>query len=221
MAEGTQTPDAPAFSFTSAVTVCVDFKNPHSYFAKGPSYELESDFDLRIDWQPLLVAPMTRPTTRVVDETRGTRHRRMRAEYYERDLQRYARVRGLTVKKLYRNPDSTTAGAGLLWVKRFPDDIVRGYIDRVFERYWGELLDIEDPSAIGRLLDEIGGEGDNFVEYAKSEGVIELQKRQAALRAAGLFNVPGYVVRGEIFYGRQHLPMIRWLLADRGGTGPI
>ena len=91
MAEGTQTLDVPAFSFTSAITLCVDFKNPHSYFAKGSSYELESDFDLHIDWQPLLVAPMTRPTTRVVDENRGIRHRRMRAEYYEKPSERRRR----------------------------------------------------------------------------------------------------------------------------------
>lgn len=221
MTEITQTPDVPAFSFTSAVTLCVDFKNPQSYFAKDPSHTLESDFDLRIDWQPMLVPAMTRPPTRVADENRGTQHRRMRGEYYEKDLQRYARVRGLTLKNIYRNPDSTTAGAGLLWAKRFSADIVRGYVDRVFDRYWSELLDLEDPLAIGHLLDELGAEGNKFVEYARDEGGFELRELQGALRAAGLFNVPGYVVQGEIFYGRQHLPMIRWLLAGRPGKGPI
>lgn len=221
MTEDTQTQEVPAFVFQSVVTLCVDFKNPQSYLAKDLSYELENEFDLRIDWQPLLVPPMTQPRPQAAGEDRGTQHRRMRAEYNERDLKRYARVRGLTVENIYRNPDSTIAGVGLLWVKRFSEDIVRGYVDGVFDHYWSEVLNIGDPLAIGRLLDEIGAEGEGFVEYARSEGVVELRERQAALRSAGLFNVPGYVVQGEIFYGRQHLPMIRWLLSGRTGNGPI
>jgi 2-hydroxychromene-2-carboxylate isomerase len=41
------------------------------------------------------------------------------------------------------------------------------------------------------------------------------------LHEAGLFNVPGYVVDEEIYFGRQHLAMIRWLLTDKQGHPPI
>ena len=221
MAENAPTSDVPAFSFTSPVTLCVDFKNPQSYFAKDPSYELADELGLHIDWQPLLVPAMTRPKPEADNEDRGTQHRRRRAEYYEKDLKRYAGVRGLTLDNVYRNPDSTTAGVGLLWVKRFSEDIIRAYIDGVFDRYWCDVLNIESPLAIGSLLDEIGADGAGFIDYAAGEGVSQLQSRQAALRGAGVFNVPGYVVQGEIFFGRQHLPMIRWLLSGRAGNGPI
>jgi 2-hydroxychromene-2-carboxylate isomerase len=39
----------------------------------------------------------------------------------------------------------------------------------------------------------------------------ELQER---LSAAGVFNVPAYVLRGgETFFGRQHLPLIEALVS--------
>ena len=41
------------------------------------------------------------------------------------------------------------------------------------------------------------------------------------LRSAGLFQVPAYVVEDEVFYGRQHLPMIGWILDGRSGPVPI
>jgi 2-hydroxychromene-2-carboxylate isomerase len=41
------------------------------------------------------------------------------------------------------------------------------------------------------------------------------------LQERGLFQVPAYLVEEEVFYGRQHLPMIRWILAGRSGPIPI
>ena len=43
---------------------------------------------------------------------------------------------------------------------------------------------------------------------------------QEAVFAAGIFGVPGYVVAGEYFWGREHLPMVRWLLLGRQGPAP-
>jgi len=37
---------------------------------------------------------------------------------------------------------------------------------------------------------------------------------------AGVFGVPSYVIDGELFFGREHLPMVRWLLGGKRGTAP-
>ncbi len=50
--------------------------------------------------------------------------------------------------------------------------------------------------------------------------VIHGEIQNAALEA-GIFDVPSYLIDGEIFLGRQHLPMIRWLLSDRRGQPPV
>jgi 2-hydroxychromene-2-carboxylate isomerase len=34
------------------VTVYIDYKSPYAYLAKDPAWELEREFDVRLDWLP-------------------------------------------------------------------------------------------------------------------------------------------------------------------------
>ena len=115
-----------AGSLGDAPAVCIDFKNPKAYLALRPTYALEDELGIAFDWWPALVSPMSRPSEEQPREDRGTRHRRIRAQYYERDIRRYASVYGLQLGDLHRNPDATVASIGLLWVKQFaPASLVR------------------------------------------------------------------------------------------------
>ena len=58
-----------------------------------------------------------------------------------------------------------------------------------------------------------------FLAYVKGEGRREHDDLQAQLHGAGIFGVPTYVIDGEVFFGREHLPAVRWLLGEVG-TGP-
>ncbi len=213
--------EATTHSFDAKLTVCVDFKSPQAYLAKDSTYELADELRVEIDWLPLIVAPVPAPELASDGDDRGTRHRRFRAEYFERDIQRYARHKGLEIRDTYRSPDSALAGIGLLWVKARSQGLVRDYMDRVFERYWKHELDIEDAASIAGILEEIAVDAEGFSAYLAGEGKRALEQLQSGLRNAGLFNVPGYVVDGEVFFGRQHLAMIRWLLSGKEGDAPI
>ena len=37
---------------------------------------------------------------------------------------------------------------------------------------------------------------------------------------AGMYGVPTYVVGDDVFFGREHLPYIRWLLSCKSGPAP-
>ena len=54
-----------------------------------------------------------------------------------------------------------------------------------------------------------------------SEPRSEKIPRAATLAEAGVGGVPAYLTCGEVFLGRQHLPMIRWLLEGEKGPVPI
>ena len=43
---------------------------------------------------------------------------------------------------------------------------------------------------------------------------------QEKIFAAGIFGVPTYVVEEEIYFGREHLPRVRWILEGRKGPAP-
>jgi 2-hydroxychromene-2-carboxylate isomerase len=35
-----------------SITVYIDYKSPYAYLAKDPAWELEREFDVRLDWLP-------------------------------------------------------------------------------------------------------------------------------------------------------------------------
>jgi 2-hydroxychromene-2-carboxylate isomerase len=201
------------YRFTAPLSVALDVKNPHAFLAVDPTYALVDELRVDVEWLPVVGPPLRVPPS---GEDRGSRHRRARAIYRERDLQRYAEVRGLTLRNIYRAPDSTLAGMGLLAARARSDAAIRRYLDIAFEGHWRESLDIEDEAAIAGALAESGVDPGGFVCDRS-----EFDALQESLRAAGLFDTPAYVVEGELFLGRAHLPMIRWILRGRAGPAPI
>ena len=75
---------------------------------------------------------------------------------------------------------------------------------------------LDDVQAIGEILTLLGAPG--FEPGAMHE---ELNTVRATLEAEGVFSVPMYLVEGQVFQGREHLPMIRWLLAGERESVPI
>ena len=193
------------------LTVGIDLKSPECYLALGPTRALARDLAIEVDWLPVVTAPR-RPAPEGDD--RGARHKQHRATYRALDLARYARAAGITLRDPGRSPDSTLAGMAMLAAKAHSDAALAGFLDRAFERYWAAELDLEDHGALRALLGEVG-------VAAFDEDAPGFETLQASLAEAGLFDAPAYLVENEVFNGRAHLPMIRWILQGRVGPGPI
>lgn len=195
--------------------VVIDFKSPQAYLAIGPTCALAGEFGITIDWQPLIVTPSKTAAAPPSGDDRGARHRRFRADYLDRDIARYAADRGLAIGGLRRRTDSTLAAIGLLWAQRQGPSLVRAYVERVFEGYWQEALNIEDEGSIQALLTEIGAPVSGFEAFVKGDARTKLARIQSELRDMGVFEVPTYLLNDDTFLGRQHLPLIRSRLAPR------
>ena len=195
--------------------VVIDFKSPQAYLAIGPTCTLADELGITIEWQPLIVTPSKTTALASSGDDRGARHRRFRADYLERDIARYAADRGLTLGGLQRRTDSTLAAIGLLWAQREGPARARAYVERVFERYWRESLDIEDERSIRAVLAGIEATGPGFEAFVKGEGRAELARIQSELRDKRVFEVPTYLVNNDTFLGRQHLPLIRSMLSAK------
>jgi 2-hydroxychromene-2-carboxylate isomerase len=92
-------------------------------------------------------------------------------------------------------------------------DKLRPFHDMAFERFFRRELEAEDPAAVAALLQEAGVDGDGFIDYQAGPGRAELERIQRDAEEMGVFGVPTFVLEGEIFWGREHLPLIRDLLA--------
>ncbi len=210
----------------SRLIVYVDFKSPYAYLAKDPTFRLADDLGIDVDWRPLtLDIPSYLGSARLkasgaVSESRRTPEQWHRVRYAYRDARRYANLVGLTVRGTTKIWDSSLASIGLQWAKGRGDEALRSYIDLTFERFWKRELDIEDVSVVAGVLAEAGAEPDGFVDFARGEGRADHELMQQRIFAAGIFGVPSYVLERELYFGREHLPRLRWLLTGRRGLCP-
>ena len=204
------------------ITVYTDYKSPYAYLAKDLAYELERDFSVRLDWRSyILDIPSYLGSARVdaagnVLEQARNAHQWRRVRYSYMDCRRQARQRGLTIRGTQKIWDLTLAAAGMLFAQRTGDAMFRRYHDTVFERFWQRALDIESPDAIADVLSASGANAQGFVDRIDAlKADVEAISREA--EAIGVFGVPTFVLDKEIFWGREHLPDIRDILA-RAGT---
>ncbi|MDE0061274.1 MAG: DsbA family protein [Gammaproteobacteria bacterium] len=210
----------------SPLIVYMDFKSPYAYMALEPTYQLEDDLGIEIDWRPLtLDIPSFLGSARVDNKGRVTESRRSdeqwaNVRYAYRDTKRTARHRDIILKGTVKIWDSSLAAIGLMWVKAHGRDSLKSFFFNVYEKFWKRELDIEDVAVIEAMLDAAGTQVAGFRQYASGEGRRVHDSLQDSLHPAGLFGVPSYVVDGQIFFGREHLPAVRWCLEGREGPAP-
>ena len=201
------------------LTVYIDYKSPYAYLAKDAAYQLARDFPVRLDWLPYVLdipsflGSATLDAEGLIVEQSRNPHQWRRVRYSYMDCRRQARKRGLVIRGPRKIWDSTLAAAGLLWAKRQGDDVLRRYSDITFERFWKRELDIEDAAVVAAVLREAGAKPTGVADYLAGEGRREVARVSRAAEAQGVFGVPSFVLEGELFWGREHLPDIRNLLA--------
>ena len=147
----------------------------------------------------------------VLEESRNA-HQWRRVRYSYMDCRRQARKRGLVIRGPQKIWDSALAAAGMLYAQRAGDAVFRRYHDAVFERFWRRELDIEDVAVIAAVLTEAGADGAAFAVQAQA-GRDEVAAISRAAEAVGVFGVPSFIVDDELFWGSEHLPDIRAMLA--------
>ena len=206
--------------------VYMDFKSPYAYLAKDPTWQLEDDFGIAIDWRPLtlnipsfLGSAKVNETGKVVEANRTPRQWQG-VRYAYMDAKRYARLKDILIYGPRKIWDSSLAGIGMLWTKRSGRDVLKSYMDIVYERFWRRELDIEHEAVVAGVIAEAGGDERGYLAFVEGEGRREHDDLQAQLHGSGVFGVPSYVIEGEVFFGREHLPAVRWLLGGRQGPAP-
>src|SRR5947208_1527840 len=151
-------------------------------------------------------------TGRVLEAQRPP-HQWRSVKYSYMDCRRQARKRGLTIRATQKIWNSQLALIGMLYAKRQGEAVLHRYNDITFERFWKRELDIEDPAVVTEVLAEAGADTTGFAAYREGGGPAELERICREAEAKGVFGVPSFMLDGELFWGREHLPDIREMLA--------
>jgi len=208
-------PDSPA----AELTVVRDLRHPLADLALHPAIAFARARGLAVDWLPRANEPLRPPSTPTPQDDRGTRHRRHRAHMIAREIAVYAEAQGLVLKEPYRDDPASAAELAWLFVRETAPDRLEPFLVDLFHRSWSLDLDADDHDAVSAVVADAGCDVARFAAWVQTEGPRVAAEVDRRLADAGVFNVPAFLVEDQVFYGRQHLPMIGWLLD--GGRGPV
>ena len=206
----------------AALVAYIDFKSANCRLALGPTLELADAVGAAVDWRPFHVQPK-RSKTGAADASRSAVHARVRADYRRREQALYARNQGIELIHPPLEGDGFAANAGLLWLRRQGAEAgqCRAYVTQVFEEVWAGRMDPADAQATAAAIAAAEGDGTGFGAYLTGSAQGELDAVVAEARALGANDTPAFVVGGELYIGRQHLPVIRWWLTGQVGEPPV
>ena len=195
---------------TKSLTVCVDFKSAGAYLAVQSTIAMARDAGIDLQWRIIHTPALREPIDPGAKPDRGTLHKYTRGRYVVDDLQRYA---AHELDGLHDAQRSDFAGAGLLWVIDKQGD-ADAYITAVFARFWQQRENIDSVAAIGEVLAGLGIEVTGFAEFVEAAGTAQAQTQREDMAGQGVSVSPTYLLDGEPFQGRQHLPLLRSLMTQ-------
>jgi 2-hydroxychromene-2-carboxylate isomerase len=129
------------------------------------------------------------------------------------DVRRQANRAGLTIRGTQKIWDTRLVSIALLYAKRTAPARVDAWLDAVFAPFWRRELDVERGDLIEQTLRAAGIDARGFAEFTGGDGVRELERVMAEAHARGVFGVPSFLLGAELFWGREHLPLIAERLA--------
>ncbi len=186
------------------ITLYTDFKSPAAYLALKPTLALIAEHEVAIRWLPYSTKQEAVPAEKTA-ETKTETHFRIRAKLRRDTHLRYAGVQGVPMNFRDTPGETDVALATLLAL----EGDALPFVETAFRAYWVEGADLNDTRTVRRFLEEC-----NFTVSGEAvEASLEkLPAHQLAAEKRGIVDAPAYVVRDQIFIGREHLPWIRSIL---------
>ncbi|MGI9592149.1 MAG: DsbA family protein [Myxococcota bacterium] len=210
---------------SARLAVYLDLKSPYAFIAVGPTRDMVRALEVDVDWRPFTLdipsylgsAKLARDGKRVASSNR-TPQQWTGVRYAYRDARRYANLTGKTLRGTEKIWDSSLAGIAMLWAKQ------RGgfdrFLDLAYAAFWKRELDIEDRGVLERALADAGVAAEGFRAWAEGPGRELHDQINRAAFDAGVYGVPTYLVEDEMWFGREHLPRVAWILGGRKGPAP-
>ena len=192
------------------IILYTDFKSPAAYLALKPTLALIEEYSLDTKWLPYITKQEAIQAQQEIESKTET-HFRVRAIARRDTHLRYAEVQGTQMNIPDVPGETDLALAALLLMNEDPVP----FIESAFRAYWTEGADLNDEATVRGLLEASGYEPNQF-DLAGARA--KLPDHQLATEEAGVVDTPAYVIDGQIFIGREHLPWIRSLLGGDPAT---
>ncbi len=190
-----------------------DCSSPWTYLAFHRIEDVVQRAGASIVWRPILVGGVFNAVNDSVYESR--RNPVMpKLRWYVKDLQDWASFYGIRIGQPPVFPvNSVKAMRGAIVAERHA--LLERWSRRMFESYWGDLLDISQDDVLRPVVEEIGLDPATFFAAIAEPAVKDqLRANTDELIARGGFGSPTMFVDGEdMYFGNDRLVLVEHALA--------
>jgi len=189
-----------------------DCSSPWTYLCFSKIEEVAARHDANLYWRPILVGGVFNTVNPSVYETRA-KPVKVKARYYNKDLQDWARFYGLKIGQPTVFPVNSVKAMRGAFVAHEHGKISL-YSRRVFESYWGNNLDISQDSVMREIVAEVGIDQKEFFDKINAQDYKDkLRLNTEELIERGGFGSPTmFVDTVSMFFGNDRLPLVEFEL---------
>lgn len=217
------------------ITAYINLCSLSSWLSLAGLKEIQQGTGVTIHWQPMLkLLGNVTPPPKTDDPLADFKNRRAQArqQFLDAEHKRVCERLQITEAAGASEYDTLHVSLGLDWltdqagshaeitVQTFFD-----YMEAVFAAHYRDSQNLESLEAAAGLLSNVLPKSlkakiDSFHQFVEARAET-LRNSADELLEAGILYSPAFVVEQEIFHGRQHLPLIAWMLKGRQGPPPV
>ena len=189
-----------------------DCSSPWTYLAFTKIEGVARRHHADLVWKPILVGGVFNAVNPSVYESR-TNPVKPKARYYSKDLQDWAAFYGIKIGNPTVFPVNSVKAMRGAFVA-LEHGKISAYSRLVFERYWGDDLDISQDDVMRDIVRAVGlDEGEFFEKLNSPEYKAKLRANTEELIERGGFGSPSIFVDGVMFFGNDRLALVEWELS--------
>ena len=180
-----------------------DFASPYAFIAAKRVQAIAASDSIQFDWQPFLVGVALQAKTQGISSTQLVTE--AEARYRKHDVHRTCETLRLPLRWPSNYPRGSMLAARVAFWARGTEWQVP-FIDAVFDANFLEDRDIASQECIRSILTGMGVEPTSVVAAATDAGQKEaFRKHVETALESGIFGVPMFAVRDELFWGSDRL----------------
>jgi 2-hydroxychromene-2-carboxylate isomerase len=197
-----------------------DLTSPWTWLGVHNLVPLAEKHGAAIAWRPILVGGVFNAVNQAVYQSRANPVP-AKARYYDKDLQDWARLAGLTIHfpPACGHPVNAVLAMRCALVMQARGKLVP-FAFAAFDALWAHEHDLADPEVLAPLIVDAGEEPLEVLAEAGTEPIkAQLRANTDELIARGGFGSPTvFVGRDDMYFGNDRLPLIEAALIRRGSA---
>jgi 2-hydroxychromene-2-carboxylate isomerase len=190
-----------------------DCSSPWTYLAFTRLPGVIARTKAEVVWRPILVGGVFNAVNKGVYERRANPEP-LKASYYEKDLQDWARLCGVRIGK---PPVFPVRAISVMRCAIAADEqgALTPFAKAAFEAYWGDLEDISQKDVLLSVAARAGLDGGRLLARSEDSDVKDrLRANTDELIARGGFGSPTmFIDRDDMYFGNDRLPLVEAALA--------